>query len=81
MTFDFLTDVAILNGRKDILGRWPGMSCMRMMKAGVEFSVELCSAEDAEGDDVEPEEKSDACAERAVDLRVVGKAGDVPAED
>src|ERR1700757_4909214 len=52
-----------------------------MMKAGVKFGVELGPAEDAEGDDVEPEEESDAGADRAVDLGIVGKAGDVPAED
>ena len=28
MTFDFLTDVAILNGREGIWGRRLGMSCM-----------------------------------------------------
>src|SRR3981081_2968600 len=57
------------------------MSGVWMVKAGVKFSVELCPAEDAEGDDVEPEEQRDAGAEGAIDLRVVGKAGDVPAED
>ena len=50
-------------------------------KTGVEFGVELGSAEDTERDDIEPEEQGDAGAERAVDLGVVGKAGDVPAED
>ena len=49
--------------------------------AASELGVELRAAEDAERDDVEPEEQGDACAERAVDLGVVGKAGDVPAED
>src|SRR6266481_3548651 len=57
------------------------MSCMRVGRAGVEFGIELGSAEDAERDDVEPEEQGDACAEGAVDLRVVGKARDIPAED
>ena len=44
------------------------------------MSVELCAAEDAERDDVEPEEQGDAGTEGAVDLGVVGEAGDVPAE-
>ena len=48
---------------------------------GVELHVELCAEEDAEGDDVEPEEQSDAGTERSVDQGVVGEAGDVPAED
>ena len=81
MTFDFLTDVAILNGREAVWGRRLGMSLMWVTRAGVEFGVELCPAEDAEGDDVEPEEESDGGAERAIDLGVVGKARDVPAED
>lgn len=46
-----------------------------------ELVVELGSEEDAKGDDVEPEEQSDASTERSVDLRVVGEAGNVPAED
>src|SRR6266852_9789123 len=57
------------------------MSVMWVVKAGVELGVELCPAEDAERDDVEPEEKGDAGAEGSVDLRVVGEACDVPAED
>ena len=52
-----------------------------MMKAGVKFGVELGPAEDAEGDDVEPEEERDAGAEGAIDLSVVGKARDVPTKD
>src|SRR5216683_813919 len=44
------------------------------------LNIELGAAEDAQGDDVEPEEKSYTRAEGAVDLRVVGEAGDVPAE-
>src|ERR1700722_8291812 len=50
------------------------------MKVLRELRVELGSVEDAEGDDVEPEEQSDACAEGAVDLRIVGESGDVPTE-
>src|SRR5258705_10655899 len=57
------------------------MSGVWMVEAGVEFSVELRPAEDAERDDVEPEEQGDAGAERAVDLRVVGEARDIPAKD
>src|SRR6266550_2977055 len=57
------------------------MSGMWMGKEGVEFGVELCPAEDAERDDIEPEEQGDAGAERAVDLRVVGKTRDIPAKD
>ena len=57
------------------------MSAVRMKKACVEFSIELGSAEDAQRDDVEPEEQRNAGAEGAVDLRVVGEARDVPAED
>ena len=47
----------------------------------VEFVVELGAEEDAKGDDVEPEEQSNAGTERSVYLGVVGEAGDVPAED
>ena len=49
-------------------------------KRASNFGVELGPAEDAERDDVEPEEQSDAGAEGAVDPGVVGKTGDVPAE-
>src|ERR1700755_1197159 len=52
-----------------------------MTKAGMKFGVELCAAEDAEGDDVEPKQQRDAGAEGAVDLGVVGKTGDIPTED
>ena len=56
------------------------MSTLRTKKGGVELSVELGAEEDAERDDVEPEEQRDAGAERAVDLGVVGEAGDIPAK-
>jgi hypothetical protein len=46
----------------------------------MKFSIELGSEENAERNDIEPEEERDACAERAIDLRVVGKTCDVPAE-
>ena len=46
----------------------------------VKVRVELRPDEDAEEDDIKPKEERDACAEGAVDLSVVGEAGDVPAE-
>src|SRR5277367_5291194 len=46
----------------------------------MKLGVELGAVEDAERDDVEPEEERDAGAERAVDLGIVGKTGDIPAE-
>src|SRR5579862_3213072 len=49
------------------------MSCIK-------FGVKLRSEEEAERDDIEPEEQRDACAERSVDLGVVGEARDVPAK-
>lgn len=57
------------------------MSALRAKKSSVELSVELGATEDAERDDVEPEEQGDAGAERAVDLGVVGEARDIPAKD
>src|SRR5580698_5219432 len=50
-------------------------------KVGVVLVVELGPADDAEGDDVEPEEESNGCPEGPVDSGIVGKTGDVPAED
>lgn len=50
-------------------------------KTGMKLDVELGPIEDTERDDVEPEEECDACAQRSVDPGVVGKAGDIPAED
>ncbi len=50
------------------------------MGARVKFCVKFCAVEEAEGDDVEPEEERDASSEGAVDLRVVGEARDVPTE-
>src|SRR5579871_385677 len=49
-------------------------------KVGVVLVVELGPADDTEGDDVEPEEKSDGRAEGTVDSGIVRKTGDVPAE-
>lgn len=54
---------------------------MRVEKASVKFGIELCSAEDTERDDVEPEEERDAGAEGSIDLSVVGKARDIPTKD
>src|SRR4030088_666995 len=51
------------------------MSGVWVRKAGVEFGVELGS-----GEEEEPKEKGDACAEGAVDLGVIGEPCDVPAE-
>ena len=56
------------------------MSVGRVEKTGANLGVEFCPGQDAERDDVEPEQQSDAHAERAVDLGVVGEPGDVPAE-
>src|ERR1700727_2407392 len=50
-------------------------------KMCVVLVVKLRPADDAEGDDVEPEEQSDGCAKGAVNPRVVGKTGDVPAKN
>ena len=54
---------------------------MRVKEMCVKFCVELSSAQDAERDDVEPEEQGHASAERAVDLGVISESGDVPTED
>jgi hypothetical protein len=53
---------------------------MGVEKSCSKFGVEFGADEDAKGDDVEPKEKSDTDAKRAVDLRVVGETSDIPAE-
>jgi hypothetical protein len=80
MTCKFLTAEPILNGRKVLWGSRCGIRLVGAEKTDSKFGVEFGSDEEAEGDDVEPEEKSDSDSKRAVDLGVVREPSDIPAE-
>ena len=50
------------------------------MTVAIELKIELGPEEHAERDKIKPEEKCDSGAERAIHLRVVRKARDIPPE-
>lgn len=51
-----------------------------MKKMCGELGIELRTAEDAERNDVEPEEQRNPRAERTIDLRVIGETSDIPSK-
>src|SRR5215469_3318302 len=51
------------------------------MDMPMELLVEFSAAEHAEADDVQPKQERNPSPKRTVDLRVVGEASNVPAED